>query len=70
MGYEAKTYSTGFKLKCEPEDQMANVMNYMVTGYPLAGKALDGVVIEFLEGANAGKKAVFQTELYEIHEDT
>lgn len=69
MEYEYKTYGVGFKVRCEPEDQMANVMNYLITGYPLAGKALDGVKIEFLEGEYAGKKCVFQAELYEI-EDT
>lgn len=66
--YEYKVYASGFKIRCEPEDQGANVMNYLLTGYPLVGKSLDGVIVEFLEGEHKGKKAVFKTELYEIDE--
>jgi len=68
MKYEHKVYGSGFSIKCQPGDQSANVMNYLITGYPLAGKALDGVVVEFLDGEHAGKKAIFGTSLYEIIE--
>jgi len=61
-----ETFKSGFTIKCTPESQTTNAMNYLLTGYPLAGKSLDGVEIEFLDGSMKGKKAVFKTELYEL----
>jgi hypothetical protein len=68
MKYEHEVYGSCFGIKCYPDDQSANVINYLITGYPLSGKALDGVVVEFLDGEHAGKKAIFETSLYEIIE--
>ena len=64
--YQHKVYAAGFSFKCEPKDQEANVMNYLITGHPLAGKALDGVFVEFLSGEHKGKKVVFSTEMFEV----
>ena len=58
--------TSAIKIKVTPEDQRNNVLNYLITGWPLASRALDGVVVEFLEGENIGKQYVFQTELYEV----
>ncbi len=69
MEYETKTYGKQIAIECEPPEQAANAMNYLLTGYCLAGKSLDGVKVKFLDGENAGKKAVFVTELYEIEGD-
>ena len=66
--YKKTIYATGFKIKCIPENQSANAMNYLITGYPLNGKSLDGVIVEFLGGEFIGKKAIFETNLYELIE--
>ena len=66
--YTHITYATGFKIECIPKEQSANVLNYLITGYPLNGKSLDGVIVNFISGEHKGKKGIFKTELYEIEE--
>ncbi len=64
--YTHVVYAKGFKIKCTPKEQAANVMNYLTTGYSLNGKSLDGVIVEFIDGEHKGKKGIFKTDLYEI----
>jgi len=47
MKYETKTYGVGFAVKnVHPKEEMASVMNYLVTGYPLHGHSMEGVTWE------------------------
>ena len=63
--YTHKTYGSGFSVECSDPSKSASVLNYLITGYPLARQPLDGVSIKFTSGEHDGKTGVFKTELYE-----
>ena len=66
--YTHKTYGCGFSVECSDPSKSESVLNYLITGYPLSGKPLDGVSVKFTGGEHDGKTYVFRTELYEVAE--
>jgi hypothetical protein len=56
MKYIQKAYKSGFSVRVTPESETASVMNYLTTGYPLAGHSLDGVSWSYIEEDDEYKK--------------
>ncbi len=52
MKYEHRIYSKGFGIKVSDPKRGHEVMNYLITGYPLAGKSLEGVTWEYLDDSH------------------
>lgn len=52
-----KAYKCGFALKVIPEDRSADVLHYLMTGYLLGGRSLDGVTWEKIESGKYNKIA-------------
>ena len=61
MRYEHKVYGEGYAFTCKPEKREdgtpygVDILHYLITGYLLGGRSLDGVEITPLEDKEYGK---------------
>jgi hypothetical protein len=63
MEKETKTYGTGFIItNVNPPTEIASVMNFLITGHPLAGHSMDGVTWELSIEESTRSKRVTDIE--------
>lgn len=64
--HEVEFYGEKCYFTCDPPEKATTVLNYLITGYPLADIPLDGIKVTFFDDEN---NVIWKGELLETHYD-